>query len=320
MATNVIHPSIVVKGIQGAFQESYEQAEIVRDQLAITVPSTGRRENYAFLGGPRGVEQWIGDRRAVDLPDYSFYLDNKKWEDNIRIKEDDLADDQVGQYPIQARTMGQQAAEHPDDLLFSLINNGHSATYVSYDGAIFFSASHVAGENTSQDNTLTYTVAHANTNEPTVLEMQAMVDQGIQKLSVLKNWAGKYFNKQVNKLIVVVPPSLKSKFLNAFGAGYTSNLAGTGVSENIWKTNYNVKIVSDSRVDESATSTTSRYVFVFNAGHPIKPFVYQIRQPFRPQTDNVDQFKRGEISWGVDARYNVGYGAWWTGCRITVAT
>jgi len=326
MAT-IIHPSIVRRGVQGAFREAYDQAPIVRDRLAMTVPSTTRQEEYAWMGGPRGVEEWLGDRKAVNLPDRSFTIKNKLWEDNLPMDMSDLEDDQVGHYPILARTLGQQAAEHPDDLLFDLINNGHSSGYTAYDGAIFFSASHVEGENTAQDNDIGFTVAAANTSEPTAAECQQMADSAIYSLMSFKNWAGKKFSKVVKNLTIVVPPTMGRIFEEAFTAAFIAKLssgagstAAGGSSENIWAKNYDVRIICDGRLTESSTMTTSRYVYVFNTGLPIRPFVYQVRRPFQEKYDESELFKRNKTSWGVDARYNVGYGAWWTAVRITVAT
>jgi len=322
--TIAIHPTVVRKQCLGAFKESYDARPVLRGDLAMTVPSTTAEEEYAWLGGVRGVEEWLGDRKAAQLPDRSFKIANKHWEDNLRINRDHLEDDQTGQYVQMAAEMGINAADHPDGLLCTLLDKGATAGYTAYDNVVFFSAAHKEGENTN-DNTDEVEVAAANTTEPTAAECHEMLEKACLKLRAMTNWAGKPFVNRITKLAVVVPPSLEIRMAKALNSELIpaqatdgTNVTG-GVVTNIWKSK-NIVLLSDSRVVESSTSTTDRYIYVAEVSRAIRPFVYQIRQELREQADASEEFDRNEIKWGVDARYNVGYGAYWLIVRVTVST
>lgn len=314
--TIAIHPTVIRKACLGAFKESYDARPVLRGELAMTVPSTTAEEEYAWIGGVRGMEKWQGDRKGVQLPDRSFKLANEHWEDNLRINRDHLEDDQTGQYIQMAGEMGINAADHPDGLLCTLLDKGSTAGYVAYDNVVFFSAAHKEGENTN-DNTDSETVASANTTEPTTAELHSMLEKACLRLRGMKNWAGKHFINRIQKLAVVVPPSLEIKMAKAL---YSDLISATGGDvTNIWKTK-DVTLLSDSRVVESAVTTDDRYIYVAEVSRVIRPFVYQIRQPLREQSDMGEAFDRNELKWGVDARYNVGYAAYWLIVRVTVTT
>lgn len=61
-------------------------------------------------------------------------------ENSIRVKRENIEDDQIGQYSVIAQAFGQQVAEFPDTLSFPLLVAGF--TTLCFDGQNFFDTDH----------------------------------------------------------------------------------------------------------------------------------------------------------------------------------
>jgi len=321
--TAELFPTTLRRGIRGAFQESFDRAPAMKNTLAMTVQSTQREEEYGWLAGVMGMQAWKGDRKEIELASKAFSVLNDDYESNMRIKENDLADNITGAYIVMAREMGIAAAEHPDELIVALINGG-AATYKSYDGKYFFASDHVEGDYTN-DNAISYTVVSDHTTLPTATECQQMVQQAIAQMMRMKNRAGRYFVRRPNKLAVVVPPSLQFAFLAAMKGSVTAALAtdgtnygGAGVT-NIM-TNLDITVLVDSGLTDSTTTTNDRKIYVMELGRAVKPFGFQLRQKIREQIDETQRVRNKGILWGVDARYAVFPAAYWLAVEVTVTT
>ena len=91
------------------------------------------------------MREWIGERTIKQLQAYKYTVRNKDWEATIAVKENDLRDDNLGVYGIQAANAGYAAKQFPDELIFKLVSAGF--TNLCYDGKPFYSAEHPVGEN-----------------------------------------------------------------------------------------------------------------------------------------------------------------------------
>ena len=112
-------------------------------EIAMETPSTTDAETYAWLGDIPGMREWIGDREVQNLIGSDYTIKNKTWELTFGIPREAVEDDKIGLYNPSVESMGQEAATHPDELVFRLLKDGFSAP--CYDGKPFFSDARPVG-------------------------------------------------------------------------------------------------------------------------------------------------------------------------------
>ncbi|MBS9777626.1 MAG: Mu-like prophage major head subunit gpT family protein [Gammaproteobacteria bacterium] len=126
--------------IKTAFQGALISAQPEYQKIATVVTSNTASNSYAWLGEMPELREWIGERSVKDIATHSYVITNKLFESTISVQRTDIEDDNLGVYKPLAQSMGQRAAQHPDKLVFDLLNHGHENT--CYDGKMFFAADH----------------------------------------------------------------------------------------------------------------------------------------------------------------------------------
>lgn len=109
-------------------------------RIATEVPSGSASNTYGWLSDLPGIKEWVGDRQLALLSQQGYTIPNKTWENSIRVKRENIEDDQIGQYSVIAQAFGQQIAEFPDTLSFPLLVAGF--TTLCFDGQNFFDTDH----------------------------------------------------------------------------------------------------------------------------------------------------------------------------------
>lgn len=140
-------------GFKAIFQNAFTSATPMWDKIAEKVNSTTSIETYAWLAQIPGMKKWIDERRIKRLDVEAYTLKNDKFEDTIAVKRDHIEDGQLGTYSMAVRGLANAAAEHPDELCFLALKNGHLNP--CFDGQNFFDTDHpvmVDGEETSVSN------------------------------------------------------------------------------------------------------------------------------------------------------------------------
>lgn len=142
-------------GFKASFQKGLARAPSQWNQVAMTVPSTTREENYGWLGKVPSLREWIGDRVVQSLMQHAYTIRNKDWEATISVPRNDIDDDVYGIYGPLFEAMGESTGSHPDEVVFGLLPGGFSTA--CYDGQYFFDTDHpvldAAGAATSVANT-----------------------------------------------------------------------------------------------------------------------------------------------------------------------
>lgn len=131
-------------GFNTRFNEAFAGAESVYEQIATTMPSSGRQESYGWLGQIPGMREWLGPRIVKSLALQSYTIKNKPFESTIGIDRDDIEDDQYGVFGPLFSEMGRRAKLHPQELIFALAKLGFSSN--CYDGQYFFDTDHPVGD------------------------------------------------------------------------------------------------------------------------------------------------------------------------------
>lgn len=138
-------------GFNTRFNEAFAGAKTFYEQVSMTVPSTGRTENYGWLGSFPGMREWLGSRIVNSLSLQSYAITNKPFESTISVARDDIEDDQYGIMAPMFSELGRKAKIHPDELIAALIKSGFASN--CYDGQFFFDADHPVGDGVTMQKT-----------------------------------------------------------------------------------------------------------------------------------------------------------------------
>ena len=110
-----------LRGYKTIYQSAFSAAPSMYVSVSTIVTSTTREEIYSWLGDMPKMREWIGDRRVKQLTAKGYSITNRKFEMTIAVERDDIEDDKLSLYNSRFQMMGQSAAQHPDEIVFELI-------------------------------------------------------------------------------------------------------------------------------------------------------------------------------------------------------
>ena len=148
MIVNQQNLAILNQAFSGAFRGALTGTTPMWGQAATLVPSTAAETKYAWLGQITRFREWIGERHIQSLAVHDYAIKNKTFENTVSIGREEIEDDQYGVYTPVIQQLGQDAAQHPDELVFNLLNAAF--TTPCYDGQYFFDTDHPVGAPGSQ--------------------------------------------------------------------------------------------------------------------------------------------------------------------------
>lgn len=286
-------------------------------RLSMPFDSDQASEEYAWLGAPPAMREWLGGRQAKGLLENAYTIRNKKYESTIEILCDWLRRDKTGQIEQRIRQHVQRANTHWASLLSTLILSGAAAT--CYDGQYFFDTDHSEGSSGTQDNDISIDISalgcavHGSTTAPSVEEMQQCILQGIAQILSFKDDQGEPMNEDAREFIVMTPISLWIAAKNALSMA----LKGYGESTQMDLRDFNIEVVGNARL----SSWTANFG-VFRADGANQPFIRQEELPLQVAAiaeGSELEFKEDKHQYGLMASRNVGFGYWQSGCLITMA-
>jgi len=254
------------------------------ERFTTIVPSSAKGNDYGWVGKFPTMREWLGDRIIQNLKAFKYSIENKHWESTISVDRDDVEDDNVGVYSAIVQNFVQAVTAHPNKLVLDLFHGAFST--LCFDGQYMVDDDHPVGDSTKSNkgtaalNTTSYAAART--------AMMSLVDDNGNSLSVMPD-------------VFIVPPQLEKTAREIVAP----QLAG-GAS-NIYANSAEVVVVP-----ELAGNPTEW--FLLDSKKPLKPFIFQRRKELKltSMTDDKDSnvFMKKEFLFGVDARYNVGYGLW----------
>jgi len=270
-------------GYSAAFQKGLSSVETHWDKIATKVISSSAAQGYAWLGQMPQMKEWVGEREIQKLSTHDYTIKNKKFEMTIGVKRDDIEDDQYGVYTPLFSNMGEAAALHPEELVFTALKKGF--TEKCYDGKTFFATDHHIKKGEKYSNKGTHKLT-TESFEVARSGMMSLVGEKNKPLNLVPN------------LLVVAPANEKvaRMILEA------DTINGT--------TNINKGLAELLVVPELADKPAQWYLLC--TGRSLKPIIYQERKAikFTNKTNDTDDnvFYRDEYIYGADGRCNVGYG------------
>ncbi|MBD9530922.1 Mu-like prophage major head subunit gpT family protein [Comamonas sp. CMM01] len=144
MIVNHSNLAILNQAFSGAFKGGLAMAAPMWSGIATMVPSTTAEQKYAWLGKITRFREWIGERQYQNLVQHDYAIKNKTFENTVEVSRDEIEDDQYGVFTPVIQQLGQDAATHPDELVFGLLNSGFNTP--CYDGQYFFDTDHPVGQ------------------------------------------------------------------------------------------------------------------------------------------------------------------------------
>jgi phage major head subunit gpT-like protein len=136
-----------LKTLQTAFNAAFKKGlglvKPMWQEIAMLVPSGTSEEEYGWLGMTTKFREWLGDRVIQNLRTHGYTIKNKTFENTVSVPREKIEDDQYGIFSPLMEQMGQDAALHPDELVFAALIAG--ATTLCYDGQFFFDTDHPVG-------------------------------------------------------------------------------------------------------------------------------------------------------------------------------
>ncbi len=135
--------AILNQGFSAAFKTGLQSVTPMWSQLATQLPSNTAEQKYAWLGKITRFREWIGERQYQNLIAHDYAIKNRTFENSVKVGRDEIEDDHYGVYTPVMQQLGQDAALHPDELVFELFNKGF--TTACYDGQYFFDTDHPVG-------------------------------------------------------------------------------------------------------------------------------------------------------------------------------
>lgn len=306
MAIDIASAQVKLRDLTAKFDNRVAAATPFYPQVCYDASSVRSSEKYGWIGNMPGMREWLGERQFSELRSANFVLENKHWESSLAIKKTDLADDNLGQYGPVLEQLGIEAAHHPDELWFSVLEQGESTA--CFDGQFFFDTDHVWGNSGTQSNDITSTVAATAT--PTVAEIKTAIRKMVRTMLAFKNDQGKLYNRptvgRLNDLTLLVPLALRDLVYDALESELLSN------SSNI--------VVDRPNIVSSPYLTSDVKLYLFKTGEAVKPFVFQRREPLTRMMKGIEDLETKDVKFMTEARYNVGYFAWWTSILCTLTT
>lgn len=291
MLINASTIQMIFLNLNARFNNAFDGAPVVWDQIAMEVPSGGRENLYAWLENFPRMKKWIGEKAVKALAAHGYTVVNDDFEATVEVDRNDIEDDNLGIYAPMAESAGFSAKQLPDEIVFEVVNGAFENE--CYDGQAFFSAAHpVAGQPWSNTGTQVLSIAS---------QAAAMASLGVGRTQLRKvtDNEGRPLNCSPN--ILLVPPALEDT-----GNALMINDRLNDGAPNPYKGT--MKVICDARL----TSDTAWYLL--DTKKPIKPFIYQNRKApvFVQQTDPEAEgvFMRKKFKFGAEARGAGAYGFW----------
>lgn len=277
--------------------------------LAMKTESDQASENYAWLGAPPSMHEFIGKRQLNELGEVSFTISNKDHEANLVLKSKDMRRDKTGVIQKRIDQLATRVLDYPAKLLTTLMISGESA--LCYDGQYFFDTDHAEGASGTQSNSISFAAATGTT--PTVDEFADAVVAGIQQMYGFKDDQGEPINQEAKEFLVMVPVTYMGVALKAVAV--LTGASGATATIAALKGDFKITVVTNPRL----TWTTKIAIFRVDGG--IQPFVLQEEPGGRDVValgdgSEYEQLNKEQI-FGVDWAGNVGFGYWQGAVLIT---
>lgn len=317
MSTAAKYETISDKEVVGLFFQNYDSAIQASwaSSIANVFPSMSAVEKYAGVGNAPALREWVGEKIAKSLSEYSMLVTNKDYEATLEVFTKDLRRDKTAQLLPKVQSLARRAAEHDEKLLSAIIDGCEAATVAgnAYDGQFFVDTDHSVGDSGTINNDLTGTVVTATA--PTAAEIAGKILYVIQQMYGFKDDAGEPINAGVRDFLVMVPVPYWAAAVQALNSEQLQGTSGT-IQNPIMSAGLNLGLIANPRL----TWTTKFMVFA-NSG-ATKPFLIQqeVAPVMKVLGEGSDhEFKSQSHLYSVEKSGNVAYWDFTKAAMITLS-
>lgn len=285
--------SAIFTNFLALFNKAFDGAPSQWEQTAMKVPSSGVRNEYAWVELFPKMRKWLGDKVIKSLKAHGYTITNEEWEATIGVKKRDIETDNLGVYEPAVRSAGYSAKQLPDEIISDLKNNGFAS--LCHDGQYFYDSDHPIESSDGSASTFSNLGTAALSCASKAL---AVASYGAARAAIMafKDYEGRPLGLMPD--VLEVPPALEATAKVLLEADKLDDN-----SPNPFKGT--ARLIVNPRL----TSTTAWFLHVTN--FPIRPFVYQVRkEPLPVEQTGMDAdsvFMRGEYRFGVEADCAGGY-------------
>lgn len=303
-----------VAGLRAAFFERFDAQTPFYPKLVTRIESDNDIEHYKWLGNVPQLREWGTGRLARGLNPFSYDVANQKYESTIEVDRDEVSDDKTGQIRMRIQELGERAPGHKDAIIGTLLINGHSTGFNSYDGVSFFNTAHVAGASGNQSNLLTIDISAVLPAEPdtplapSVATIKYCYNRALAAMRLFKDDKGEPERIRPGGIVVACHSNLETAYREALLASVINGTTVVPAS--------GVEVVSFPEfTDESQ-------FYVFKTDSVKKPFLFQDREPLEfvaLEENSDDGFKKEMYLYGVRARFRITYAEWKYAVKVDMA-
>lgn len=290
------------RGLKSAFIKAYDNGEDPSDVMPFIMEtvSTGRDEEYGWLGNSPKMREWLGDRKLTKLNSFDYKLKNKDYEATLDVLRNDLEDDRLGNYRVRISDLAEQARIHPRALFYDALLAG--TVDLCYDGQPFFSASHQDSEASGVQSNL-----YSGTGV-TLSQLKDDIEGVETEMKCLLDDVGNPFDESQIVIGIVCSPALKQKFIEL------NTLSRINSTDNGMKGRI-------SQITDSCRLSDENDWYLANIRPSgVKPIIRQVRQKPKfenQEADSSNGFMRKVYYYGIDSREVFGYGMWQRMFKVT---
>lgn len=297
---------LMVAGLRADFMTAYQRrigASIV-PQIATVVPTTLPTQDYAWLGQVPSMREWVDERVHKALKSYNWSITDRTWEATLDISRRALEDDQYGMLRIRINDLAGAAALHREKIVVQQYALG--ATVVGPDGQYLIDTDH--DESGSNQSNKTTSALDESTLSAAISAMQQFTDNTGELLGITPT------HLLVGPKLQFTAAKLLQSTTNVVIKPITADATGAMIGDrNV------LEGLLQLVISPYLTGTYDDYWFVIDGSRGMKGVILQERSDVPMEFVARDDprsseaaYERDEYSYGVRARYNVGFGLWQT--------
>ena len=296
MLINKASLTAVFISLKTTFNKAFEAAPSQWQETAMRVTSDSSQNDYSWLSNFPRMRKWIGDKVLKALQAFKYTIVNADWEATLEVERNHIKDDTLGVYGPQAEMAGYSAKQLPDEIVSELKNKAFENK--CYDGQYFYDTDHPVDDG----NGVTQSVSNKGT-APLSAASRALAEAGYGAART----AIMTFKDNDGRPLALIPNVLEvPSALETVGRSLLENEKLDDGKPNPYRNT--ARLLVNPRL----TSDTAWFLHVTTM--PVKPFIFQDREPARfvEQTDDSsdDVFMRKKYKFGAEARAAGGYAFW----------
>ena len=278
------------RNLRAEFQAAYMAAETTYGAISSHMQASTSREDYRWFHRWPKMREWLGERTVRSLVAHGYNVPNLKFEASVAVSRDDLEDDILGIYKMQASGAGIAAREWPDILVYKALENGEGG--LCHDGKPYFAADHPLAEGADYTN-----IVNQALQADSLANAKASLGTARTALMQMLDEEGEPMGTMATLLLV--PPALEDT-----GRILSMSDRLGGDDPNPYK---GIKLQVSPRL-KSATKW-----YVMDTRGPLMPLIFQerVRPEFQSLMDPESTervFMRDEYLYGVRSRGAAAYG------------